>query len=283
MLGPGGRLWVPDARNARMSIFDPAAGIVRSHPMRTMSRGFIWQGAVGEDGRVHKPDYGYVDGEPWQMYRLYDSTMTQLDSVPLEKGSSGPDTDPPGAFYIDFGGGSWGFYGVPFYAQGGRLMDPRGVFWSTTEGDPAYRIARWAPGGDTTLVIEVRRPPVPVSAAERDSALGQIQGSLQERGVTPKLDESKVPATKPAVAGLFLAESGDLWVRVATPADSLLTYDVFDRDGHPLGTAVTSLALLRWVRPTVRGDRFWAVVTDELDVPYVVRARIVPVSSGSRL
>ena len=32
-----------------------------------------------------------------------------------------------------------------------------------------------------------------------------------------------------------------------------------------------------WLPPVVRGDAFWVVVTDELGVPYVVRARITPV------
>lgn len=38
-----------------------------------------------------------------------------------------------------------------------------------------------------------------------------------------------------------------------------------------------ALGVYPWLPPVVVGDTFLAVVTDELGVPYVVRARIVPV------
>ncbi len=49
-------------------------------------------------------------------------------------------------------------------------------------------------------------------------------------------------------------------------------------DGSYLGTVTAgSLNVLGWLQPIVTGDMFLAVVTDELGLPYVVRARIVPV------
>ncbi|WP_419167821.1 hypothetical protein [Candidatus Palauibacter sp.] len=46
-----------------------------------------------------------------------------------------------------------------------------------------------------------------------------------------------------------------------------------------LGTASLGpgLNLFERVTPVVRGDLVWLIMTDELDVPYVIRARIVPV------
>jgi len=32
-----------------------------------------------------------------------------------------------------------------------------------------------------------------------------------------------------------------------------------------------------WLNPVIRGDYYWTVVFDELDVPYVVRAKLTPV------
>src|SRR5690606_4419308 len=72
---------------------------------------------------------------------------------------------------------------------------------------------------------------------------------------------------------------GRVWVRVATP-DTLVTYDVFLPDGRYDGTAVTSLRIPQWWSPLVRGDRVYTLVTDELDVQYVVRARIRRVGSS---
>ena len=53
---------------------------------------------------------------------------------------------------------------------------------------------------------------------------------------------------------------------------------MLSNDGSYLGTVTAgSLNVYRWLPPVVVGDTFLAVVSDELDVPYVVRARIVPV------
>ena len=57
-----------------------------------------------------------------------------------------------------------------------------------------------------------------------------------------------------------------------------VAYDVLAPDGAYLGsTAPAPLESVFWLSPTVRGDFYWTVVFDELDVPYVVRARITPV------
>lgn len=279
MVDPEGMLWVPDHRNARMSVFDPDTGFDRSYPLRVLSRGFIWGGVMGEDGSVLKPSITLTDRS--SIVRVYDREMNLVDSLPLPPGPEIDRDDPPNAFtWGSREAGAYGMYGVPYFPQAQRLLDPRGVFWSTAFGDPSYRITRWAPGGDTTLVIETRREPVPVTAAERDSVIERVREQLLERGGANQ-DWSKIPDVKPAVAGLFLGEDGKLWVRAET-ADSLITYDVYERDGRYTGTAVTSLNLYLYLSPVVRGDRLWAVVTDELDVQYVVRARVQPAASRTQ-
>src|SRR5690606_17861676 len=55
MMGPDGRLYVPDHRNARVSVFDVDTGFVESHAFRVRSWGFVWDGAMGADGRIFEP------------------------------------------------------------------------------------------------------------------------------------------------------------------------------------------------------------------------------------
>ncbi|MGD2134612.1 MAG: hypothetical protein PVF27_00555, partial [Gemmatimonadales bacterium] len=50
--------------------------------------------------------------------------------------------------------------------------------------------------------------------------------------------------------------------------------DVFDREGRFLGTVTLPFAITRSPAPRVRDDTMWAVTEDNLEVPYVVRARI---------
>lgn len=272
MRGPDGRLWVPDSRLRRMTVYHPVTGFVASYEFPLYRWGFIFQGAMTHDGRILKPSLT-LRPERLDILRVYGPEMTLLDSLPMPALPAVDDDDPPSAFV--FGSresGAWGMMGVPYFPSRSQRLDPAGVVWSTGYGDPSYRIARWEPGGDTTLILETRRPPVPVTAAERDSAIDRIRDALRDRGGADQ-DWSKIPDVKPAVAGMYVADDGRLWVRAASP-DPRFTYDVYDRDGRYAGTAITDLAVYTAIAPIIEGDHFWAVVTDELDVQYVVRARI---------
>ena len=160
-------------------------------------------------------------------------------------------------------------------------MDKTGEVWSTSDGDPSYRVARSTLQGDTALIIQTQREPVPVTRAERDSALSSILENLSRFGVR-RLDASKIPAVKPGVLSLFTDDRGRLWVRTSSP-DSLAWFDVYERSGALVKTMAAPYTLVRWVPPVVRGDQFYAVVLDELDVPYVIRARIAPVRQEGRI
>ena len=123
------------------------------------------------------------------------------------------------------------------------------------------------------MVIETRRSPVPVPEAVRDSAIDAVRERLRERGGANQ-DWARVPEVRPAVQEIFPTREGGVWVQTAS-GDALRRYDVYHGTGAYSGTVATSLNVFSWIPPTIRGDRIWAVVTDELDVPYVVRARIV--------
>ncbi len=279
MMGPDGRLYVPDHRNARLSVFDVDAGFVESHAYRVFSWGFVWDGAMGADGRIFESSITYDEARR-PVVRVYDTTMTQIDSLPLPEPPGPVPADPPGVFRWEAPGGrARGFIQVPYYPTGSRVIDPAGAFWSTEPGNAVYRIKRWVPGGDTTMVIETRRPPVPVTGAERDSVIEGIRKTLRQWGVGDQ-DWSKIPSVKPAVTWMFLAEDGRLWVETPSRNAGVRTFDVYGADGRYAGTAAASLAFHPFISPVVRGDQLWAVVTDELGVAYVVRAWIRPVDAA---
>ena len=273
MLGPRGRLWVPDARNGRMSVFDPEDGFIESFPWADGNFNATWNGAMVDAGHIYRP---WGTGNRRRL-RIFDLTMTQVDSLPLPgTGPEDEEFDPasqPGAFHQELGGGYMA-YSIPFYASGVRHIDRRGVFWSSRDGDPAYRFQRWRPGGDTTLLVETRRPPVAVPTVERDSVIEMMRQMTSDMGVG-EWDWSRVPTVRPAVEDIFESDEGDLWVR--TPAaDGGVLFDVHSRDGALLGTASLGpgLNLFDRISPVVRGELVWLVVTDEFDVHHVVRARV---------
>jgi hypothetical protein len=52
-------------------------------------------------------------------------------------------------------------------------------------------------------------------------------------------------------------------------------YDVFASDGTYLGHVITPAEFQDSPDPLARGDTVWAVVRDDLDVPSIVRFRMV--------
>lgn len=263
MLDPRGRLWVPDSRLARMSVFDPAVGFIESFHFISLVRGWIWTGRMTADGGIVKHESS--------MLSIFDGAMAPVDSIPLPSASDeeyDPNNDP---FSFE------GMVAVPFYPTSTDLIGRNAEMWTAEPRDSHYRIIRWNPGADTTLLVTVERPPVPVTAAERDSAIADVRESLEQFwGITREMDWSRIPGVKPPVKALFDSVEGNLWV-VVPSRDGVATYDVLAPDGAYLGTAVApGLHPVFWIDPVVRGDTFWGIVTDELEVPYVVRARIVP-------
>ena len=80
---------------------------------------------------------------------------------------------------------------------------------------------------------------------------------------------------------LFLDDEGNIWVErfVASEEDEGRLFDLFDPEGRFLGTLRLPFSLHRVGQrsrpaPLVRNGVLHAVTKDELDVSFVVRARI---------
>ena len=55
------------------------------------------------------------------------------------------------------------------------MLDPPAGRWATPADRNVYRIAHTSFDGDTLMVLESRRPPLPVTAAQRDSAIAAVR------------------------------------------------------------------------------------------------------------
>ena len=228
MLDPQGRIWVADPRAGRMPVFDPVEGFLESFRFTYLMRGFIWGGTMTDRGHILKPS---MSGEEEE----YDPE------------------DSPGAFYFETPGGGYGLHGIPYYPGGTSHIDRNGERWTAEVADPGYRMERSVPGGDTTLIVITARPPVPVTAAERDSVINRVRESLQASGVTTEMDWSRIPDVKPSVETIFTSAEGTLWVGIPTQSGGT-DYDVLSNDGSYLGTVATgTLDVLGWFPPIVDG------------------------------
>ena len=260
MLGPRECLWVNDWRTTRISVFDPTEGFVVSFRYENSLAG--WRlAAIDPDGCIFLRDADSV--------RIYDAAMTEIDVAPLPAVRDGGltlDSD-PALFYEEFDG-SFHYEFVPFYPLGTSFLDAAGgSFWYTVQGDPAYRIWKHSLSGGMTTEAVVERPGIPVTQAERDSAINVLRENTGR-----DLDWSRIPDTRKPVRIIFASAAGNLWVNTVLPGFGS-SFDVLAPDGA-LGAATADFAVSPFVKPVVRGDSFWAVVTDDLGIQYVVRARI---------
>jgi hypothetical protein len=146
-----------------------------------------------------------------------------------------------------------------------------GTMWGLVQDE--YRLVELSPGGDTLRVITREYTPLPVTESDMEAARERLADFIRNGG---KVDWSKIPDTKPAAEDFFLDDEGYVWVEtVVAHADQGRIFDVFDPEGRFLGTVTLPFALSMNPPPIVRQSVLYGVTEDELEVPYVVRARIV--------
>jgi hypothetical protein len=270
-----GRLWVVDHGNARYAIFD-TTGAYQTMVRRTS--GYVrvpWPGGFGDEGRLYETaNIAGPNANTW----IEGLIAFRVDS---------PDPVPADTFRIpDFQGEVFEALNehglrsmttpVPFAPRLVWHFEPRGALWAAITGN--YRIARIDAAGDTTRIVERAFRPAPVTAADREEALAILEGFTSQGG---KVDPARIPSTKSAIHSLFTDPDGYLWVQpVTTKEDQGRLVDLFDPDGRYLGELRLPFRL-GYFPPLVIGDRLYAITQDELEVPYVVRARIVGKGGGT--
>ena len=264
MWDPQGRLWVVDQQNARFSVFDTAGAFLASHRRPAGFSTIPWPGGMDSEGRIY--DVALLHGEngraSFPLVRL-DATMQPADTFHL------PEYEGPVFELRNSRGIRTTTVNVPFAPKLVWRRDPEGDVWLGMTD--RYRISRLSFAGDTVRVVERDYEPVPVTAAERDTALKMLKWFTDQGG---KVDASRIPGVKPAYIRVYPDEAGYLWVFPSTPgAAEGTTVDVFDPEGRYLGQVRSEEEMSPYEPLLVRGDRLYAVETDELGVPYVVRYR----------
>ena len=173
---------------------------------------------------------------------------------------------------------------LPFFDQDSPVLTPWGTIGRTYAG--RYRIDLPMLSG-RVLRIERDIDAVPVGVAERRDLAEAITREMRTVDPTWRWSGPEIPRTKPLIRGVVVEPDGGLWVARSMPAirqppsdttpgapDRWVepsAYDIFTSTGHLVG-AVTFPGS---TTPHLRlGDRVWAVQTDSLDVPTIVRFRL---------
>lgn len=266
--GPDGNLWVMDTGNSRIAVIDTSGAFVTSHRRESGFVAIPWQGGFDAHGRVYDVAGAPSDQGFRRILVRYDATMTPLDTFWI------PEYDAPSFDLIGEGGVRRMSANVPFSPNLTMTFDGNGDVWMGITDD--YVLYRVGFDGDTLGAVAREHTPQPVTAAEKEEALGRYEWFTRQGG---ELDPSKVPSVKPAFGMPFFDDQGYLWVRAVNAADAPPAYDIFDPDLRYLGQ-VAIPGGSGYQRPLVIGDALYAVMTDEMDIPYVVRARLVGRETG---
>lgn len=264
---PDGRVLVVDPQNARLSLFDTAGTFLSSQPVTAGYQVFPWPGRVLPDGSIYHVALGKRGSWSGTILVRYDSTMTPLDTLfpPRWQGEVNEFR------LVDAGGARRITVDVPFSPGLQWNLAPDGTLWFVHTG--TYELFQVSRTGDTVRAVTKPFTPVPVTRADRDTAVAQLARFTGQGG---KVDVGRIPVTKPPVWNFTVAEDGYLWVAV-TMADTTRVgreFDIFDPEGRYLGVVQLPFRLSPGSSLLVGGDRLIGETQNEDGVPFLVKARI---------
>ncbi|MDX1396872.1 MAG: 6-bladed beta-propeller [Gemmatimonadota bacterium] len=268
--GPYGRLWVVDSRRG-YAVFERDSTFVDQHPRRVLGVPRPWPAAFAGDGLL----YDWVT----------DALERELSVRPALASGSGVEFREEGYLHpIRVSGDfetvdtlprleylSGHILGLPFGDGLSVFPDRSGSVWFARSRE--YAIHRRTLEGDTLRVFGLPAIPAPVTPAERDSVL-ELTADLPS---ILRYDPEDIPTTKPVIRALFGDSEGHIYVVPEVEGvEAGSAVDVFREDGGYLGRMSFPRSIhLAGVRPLATRDHLYVVVTDELDVPYVERLRVV--------
>lgn len=269
-------LWVQDHAKWRFLGLRTDGTEIHRIQMHVLNYGYMWNGTVDEAGRFWKPtshsdeprgrpEEGLQERASRAYFVHFDPETERRDSVFL-----GEQTHR--SFVIRYGDRGYSVRGVPYQPSPVTVVNPDGGLWRS-DGS-VYRIVRLDEMGDTTMILEADVPPPPVTDDDRRAFIDRMTEDDESALRAAEAIVGAMPATKPAISGLIVDDLGRLWVRMGGAEEGEPRYDVFTREGDFVMTVELDFRPSQYLPLEIRDGDIYALVRDDLDVPYVVRAAI---------
>lgn len=194
-----------------------------------------------------------------------DGAMIPVDTL------EAPDVPEPETItFVNESGRSRSVRRIPFVHAPGWRLEEGGWFW-VWDGGGEYELRLQSLRGDT--IRRISRPYTPI----------RIEGDVRRRAIEAfdrpgwraetEFEPSSVPEVYPPFSTARLAADGSVWVRRQV-GENERSWDVFSEEDRLLGRIDMPGTFggigLRYIGP----DHVWGLLRDDLDVQYVVRARI---------
>lgn len=170
---------------------------------------------------------------------------------------------------------------IAYAPDGARVV----IVDRTAPTDPSsahITIVSLHPAGDTIWSRSYVYQPQVLPSAEIDSILGRrissfqsfarLEGRLSDDEAENAYRQSvPVPSYRPPLQRALVGAEGDIWLEWASAPGEGTAWWVLDATGEPIASVRRAERLD--IRAVGR-EHVWAVITDSLDVPYLVRYRI---------
>lgn len=269
-MAPDGLIWVHDPQNGRFSIFTPDGKFARQQLAVSGGYGAIWFGGIDAKGRIWDQLIGGSSDRLAARMRRASPDWTRVDTLTL------PRCSPPGgsseASYFKLPGG---MIGVPYFAGPVSAPDYNGDSYWCAPSSAEYRVFKvGVERKDTLARITGRAERMPVTSAERDSAISGVKQFMKRAGEA-SIDWSRIPKYKPLLQGAFVDAEGRLWVRRQSPEVGAV-FDLYTAQGKPVATIKVPHPVTSWLKPVLRGDVAYFVSQEPGEIPYIIRGRLVP-------
>jgi sugar lactone lactonase YvrE len=258
-----GTLWVLDGGNMRFAVYDTAGRFVTTHRRDVNVTVTPWP--LGFDSRGNLYDRASVaNHEDTEEKVVRFSPQLQ----PRDTFRVPPFPEPMFELVREQGGNrSISRVNIPFAPTQQWRLDPQGRVWIAVTD--RYRLTRYRFDGTVDRVVERPAKPLAVTAEDRRKML-ESYGDFQRSG--GRIDESRIPGTKPVIDWFFVTSDSHVWVRPIRGGTAVM--DVFTSNGDYLGEVALPGRLLPSPTPALRGDHMAGVVVDEDGVQSVVLMHI---------
>ncbi|MGH7475789.1 MAG: hypothetical protein ACRELD_05845 [Longimicrobiales bacterium] len=148
-----------------------------------------------------------------------------------------------------------------------------------SEDAASFTVTRFTPEGDTALHARYRYRPERLSDGDRehhvsrwvDHVLGARGPGISrpDRARAAVLEQLYLPEYLPPITAMFAGVGGQLWLRREEPVGrEVVQWHVVGADGRVIAHAAVPVSVRLLFADD---DHAYGTVTDELDVPYVVR------------
>lgn len=288
---PDGRLIVRDVGNNRLSVYSPTGDYLHQQwfPGGFNTSRRLYVDTAGVALSLVLLNYGTA---PWEweygLVRLHPDEGI-LDTV------AAPTWEYERARITASREGSSSSSNVPFSPGTAWTFSPLGYFIGGLSTD--YRVDLYRTR-EPVLRIERAWDPVPVLPEEAAERRRRAEESMRRQYPGWRWNGPPVPETKPPFRDVTVSDEGNVWVQLSRRGRPIMTeaeareeeqrsgrpqlryaepvaFDVFTPNGEYLGQVRTPESFTTSPEPIIRGDTIWAVARDELDVPKVVRYRVV--------